>query len=169
MTAIDTPTEPPGITWTRERVEQLKILTEEGLSCAQVACRLGVSRNAVIGKLNRLGISRGRTPAAPRAPSLANAAPRLRRPPIIAQRQILRAIYAEAPAPAEDATIAAGERCTLLDLAKGKCHWPLSDPGASDFSFCGNAAVPGLPYCAGHARLAYRPPTRPQATNAARM
>jgi GcrA cell cycle regulator len=62
------------------------------------------------------------------------------------------------------------QRCSLLELAKGKCRWPLSDPGASDFSFCGNAAVPGLPYCAGHARLAYRPPaSRQQAVNAARM
>ncbi len=170
MTAIDSPADPPGTTWTRERVEQLKILTEEGLSCAQIGRRLGVSRNAVIGKLNRLGLSRGRKPAAPRAPSALSTTSRLRRPGIIAQRQILRAIYAEAPPAAEAATIVVGERCSLLDLAKGKCRWPLSDPGESDFSFCGNAAVSGLPYCAGHARLAYRPPAaRTHATNAARM
>jgi GcrA cell cycle regulator len=170
MTAIDRTTDPPGATWTRERVEQLRSLTEAGLSCAQIARKLGVSRNAVIGKLNRLGISRGRTPAAARPPAPPSMAARPRRPNILAQRQILRAVYAEAPAPAADAAIAGGGRCSLLDLAKGKCRWPLSDPGASDFSFCGNAAVAGLPYCAGHARLAYRPPNaRLPATNAARM
>jgi GcrA cell cycle regulator len=169
MTAIDTPTDPPGTTWTRERVEQLKVLTHAGLSCAQIGRRLGVSRNAVIGKLNRLGLARGRTPAAPRTPSPSNAGPRLRRPGIMAQRQILRAVYAEAPVPAEDATIAGAERCSLLDLAKGKCRWPISDPGAADFAFCGNAAVSGLPYCCAHARLAYRIPPRPQQANAARM
>jgi GcrA cell cycle regulator len=178
MTATNTATdtEPPGSsspgggTWTPERVEQLKILTDAGLSCAQVARRLGVSRNAVIGKLNRLGLSRGRPPAGPRAAAAQSAAPRLRRPPIMAQRQILRAVYAEAPPAAEDTVIAGDGRCSLLDLAKGKCRWPISDPGAADFAFCGNAAVHGLPYCPGHARMAYRIPTaRPSAINAARM
>ena len=164
-----TATDPPGATWTRERVEQLKSLTDAGLSCAQIARRLGVSRNAVIGKLNRLGLSRGRVPAAPRA-AAPPAGPRLRRPSIMAQRQILRAVYAEAPPPPEAVTVVAAERCSLLDLAKGKCRWPISDPGAADFAFCGNAAVSGLPYCTGHARLAYRlPATRPPQTNAARM
>ena len=178
MTATNTATDtdPPGSsspgggTWTPERVEQLKILTDAGLSCAQVARRLGVSRNAVIGKLNRLGLSRGRPPAAARPATAQSAAPRLRRPGIMAQRQILRAVYAEAPPPAQDVTIAGAERCSLLDLAKGKCRWPISDPGAADFAFCGNAAVHGLPYCTGHARLAYRlPAARPPQSNAARM
>ena len=38
-------------TWTTERVELLKQQFEEGLSCRQIAAAIGVSRNAVIGKL----------------------------------------------------------------------------------------------------------------------
>jgi hypothetical protein len=37
-----------------------------------------------------------------------------------------------------------------------KCRWPISNPGAEDFCFCGNEPVKGLPYCPGHARIAYR-------------
>ena len=37
-----------------------------------------------------------------------------------------------------------------------KCRWPISSPGAKDFGFCGNEPVKGLPYCLGHARIAYR-------------
>jgi hypothetical protein len=35
--------------------------------------------------------------------------------------------------------------------------WPISYPGAAGFCFCGNEPVKGLPYCLGHARIAYRP------------
>jgi GcrA cell cycle regulator len=41
-------------------------------------------------------------------------------------------------------------------LSRGKCRWPISNPGAEDFCFCGNEPVKGLPYCLGHARIAYR-------------
>jgi GcrA cell cycle regulator len=150
-------------TWTSERVEQLRQCISAGMTCAEIAREIGVSRNAVIGKLNRLGLSRGRAPAAAR-PERGDAA-RLRRVNIVTQRQILRAVYAETPSPAEaQVVVASTARCSLFDLAHGKCRWPLSDPGEDDFSFCGNGAVSGLPYCAGHARMAYRmPATRKQA------
>ena len=146
-------------TWTTERVEQLRHCVGAGLTCAQIAREIGVSRNAVIGKLNRLGLSRGRAPAAAR-PERGDTA-RMRRPHVLTQRQILRAVYAQAPASAETPTpIVSLARCSLFELAHDKCRWPLSDPGAEDFSFCGNSVVSGLPYCSGHARMAYRVPAR---------
>ena len=53
-------------TWTTERVAQLRNCVNAGLSCGQIANEIGVSRNAVIGKINRLGLSRGRSKAASR-------------------------------------------------------------------------------------------------------
>ena len=53
-------------TWTTERVELLKRHFDEGLSCRQIAATIGVSRNAVIGKLTRLGLTRGPTSTEPR-------------------------------------------------------------------------------------------------------
>ena len=49
------------MTWTAERVALLRSYANAGLSCAQIAAEIGVTRNAVIGKLNRLGLSRGRS------------------------------------------------------------------------------------------------------------
>ncbi len=44
--------------WTPARVDTLKSLWSEGLSASQVAKSLGgVTRNAVIGKIHRLGLS----------------------------------------------------------------------------------------------------------------
>ena len=55
-------------TWTNERIELLKTHFQAGLSCRQMAADIGVSRNAVIGKLSRLGLTRGRPLSAePRA------------------------------------------------------------------------------------------------------
>jgi len=46
------------MSWTDERVEQLKKMWGEGLSASQIAKELGgVTRNAVIGKVHRLGLS----------------------------------------------------------------------------------------------------------------
>ena len=46
------------MSWTYERVEKLKQLWEEGLTASRIAAELGeVTRNAVIGKAHRLGLS----------------------------------------------------------------------------------------------------------------
>ena len=63
--ATDNPRSP----WTTERVAMLRSYFNAGLSCAQIAQEIGVSRNAVIGKMNRLGLSRGRRAASPAAPA----------------------------------------------------------------------------------------------------
>jgi GcrA cell cycle regulator len=45
------------IGWTDERVKELKLAWAAGLSCTVIGAQLGVSRNAVIGKISRLGLS----------------------------------------------------------------------------------------------------------------
>lgn len=146
-------------TWTVERIELLKQHFEAGLSCREIAADIGVSRNAVIGKLSRLNLTRGR-PVAERklhdrtsAPRPPKAVPRL-------QFEMLAAIYGEADAAVVTGPIDDANRCSLMELDDNSCRWPISTPGAEDFCFCGNAAHDGQPYCAGHSRLAYRPNSR---------
>lgn len=58
------------MSWTDERVELLKKLWVEGQSASQIAKQLGgVTRNAVIGKVHRLGLSNRNTPEAETAPA----------------------------------------------------------------------------------------------------
>jgi GcrA cell cycle regulator len=155
-------------TWTSERIELLKRCFDAGLSCGQIARKIGVTRNAVIGKMNRLGLSRpkdviGRQLEQRRASRLARPKTakswRSKRPHlnIFAQHEILMAAFPRPQLPATDTPIYNGSGCTLLELSQGKCRWPISNPGADDFCFCGNEPVKGLPYCLGHARIAYRP------------
>jgi GcrA cell cycle regulator len=67
------------------------------------------------------------------------------------------ALHAKPQPPAEEVIMHNGHRCSLLELSQKKCRWPIGNPGAADFWFCGNMPVEGLPYCAGHARIAYQP------------
>lgn len=140
-------------TWTTERVDQLRRYVEAGFSCGQIAGEIGLSRNAVIGKIHRLGLWRG-TAHTPRARV------RPRRPAVFSPLRALQAAYAATSIVDAEEAIDSAKRCSLLDLAEGKCRWPISDPGAEDFCFCGNDAVGGLSYCVGHARLAYRSAAR---------
>ncbi len=50
-----------------------------------------------------------------------------------------------------------GQRRTLLELTEDTCRWPIGDPGATDFFFCGGHAMTAGPYCAFHSRIAYQP------------
>ena len=155
-------------TWSDDRVELLKKLWGDGLSASQIAAELGgITRNAVIGKVHRLGLS-GRA----KAPS--SSVPRQRKPRAPAQmfrpaRPMVRGNTALAASPAYDYDpepepepieniIPIGQRCTLLELDQEKCHWPIGDPGQPDFFFCGGKTGTGVPYCGYHARVAYQPP-----------
>ena len=146
-------------TWTTERVELLKSRFEAGLSCREIAGDLGVSRNSVIGKLSRLNLTREKSGDRPRRER--NDAAKGRRPKTVPrlQYQMLKAVYGE-PQPAADEPIDSGHCCSLLELSEQRCRWPISTPGLADFCFCGNTPLEGLPYCAGHTRLAYRPGSR---------
>ena len=156
-------------TWTDERVELLKKLWGDGLSASQIAGELGgITRNAVIGKVHRLGLS-GRA----KAPSSSMPRPRKPRPATqmfrAPQRPMMRGNTALAAMPSYDYDpepepevieniIPLGQRCTLLELDQEKCHWPIGDPGQADFYFCGGKTNSGTPYCGYHGRVAYQPP-----------
>jgi GcrA cell cycle regulator len=149
-------------TWTTERVEQLKSCFGAGLTCSQIAGEIGVSRNAVIGKMNRLGLSRPRSgrasaPAAKRAADR-NGGGNVTR--LFSQHRILMQLPPEPQEQSAVVSIHDGRGCSLLDLSPGNCRWPVSEPGAQDFCFCGNQQVAGLPYCVGHARMAYKSAAR---------
>lgn len=150
-------------TWTVERLELLKNRFEAGLTCRQIANDIGVSRNAVIGKLSRLNLTREKHDDLPRMPRQARTgAPKDRRPKSVPrlQYQLLQSLYREPSTAADDVPVPSDHCCSLLELSEERCRWPISTPGAADFCFCGNTPLGGLPYCPGHSRLAYRPGSR---------
>ena len=157
------------MSWTDERVELLRQHWIEGKSASQIAGLLGhgLTRNAVIGKVHRLGLAgRAKAPssAAPRprqAPQQRIATPR----PAAAPRMVHGATaLAVSPLTVTDEEAEAFEsvvlpmslRVTIVDLKEAMCRWPLGDPTSPDFRYCGSPSMDG-PYCAHHSRLAYQP------------
>jgi GcrA cell cycle regulator len=150
------------MSWTDERVELLKKLWSDGLSASRIAAQLGgITRNAVIGKVHRLRLS-GRKSVSAAASRKASFSSHMVRMPRASTRgnTALAQVYdydAEATPESIENIIPIGQRCGLIDLTEQTCHWPIGDPGSSDFMFCGGNPVAGLPYCAYHCRIAYRP------------
>ena len=143
-------------TWTDERIELLKTHFEAGLSCRQIAGEIGVSRNAVIGKLSRLNLTREKKVAVRRDPAKkpqSKSLPRL-------HYRLLRKLFTEVPPAQSNQPIDSEQRCSLLELSEERCRWPINTPGEQDFCFCGNQPLEGMPYCAGHTRLAYQAGSR---------
>ncbi|SRR6056297_1224357 len=154
------------MSWTDDRVDLLKKLWAEGLSASQIAGRLGgVTRNAVIGKVHRLGLS-GRATTT-RKSNRPRRVPTSRRPQQRANfRQLGNPAFrnliqgdAEPYVPAaEEIDIPLDERRSLQDLTENDCRWPIGDPQHEDFHFCNHTKVPGLPYCKFHSKRAFQPP-----------
>ena len=141
-----------------DRVEQPKTLWTEGLSASQIARALGgVTRNAVIGKVHRLGLSGRAAPSQPTRPVFK--APRPARPVVATQPIQRRAIEAVAPAPAPRPATWLEEpgTATVLTLGAHMCKWPIGDPSTDSFTFCGRRSGGEGPYCVEHARVAYQP------------
>jgi GcrA cell cycle regulator len=155
--------------WTEERVAELKKLWAEGHSASQIAKRLGsVTRNAVIGKVHRLGLSGRATPSRPvkRPPRLARPKPQQQLPRQAQTRgsNALAVREAAPPAPLNEAEtniepqrLPNGDMVTVLTVKDTMCKWPIGDPADTTFGFCGHASQDGSPYCAEHARVAFQP------------
>jgi GcrA cell cycle regulator len=169
------------MSWTDERVETLTKMWKDGRSAAEIAKELGgVTRNAVIGKAHRLGLSGRSSPikkkakddtkktaktttakktAAAKKPAAKKKAGGEKKVASAAQQKIIAEAIKEAVAEV-DRELEGG--VALLDLTEKLCRWPIGDPQESDFHFCGLASMPNLPYCEEHAAEAYQTPRKQQ-------
>ncbi|WP_099826635.1 GcrA family cell cycle regulator [Oceaniglobus indicus] len=175
------------MSWNDERVEVLKKMWGEGQSASQIAKELGgVTRNAVIGKVHRLGLSNRATaapaaeptpePVAPVAPPpepAAEPAAETEEPePVVATSPARRAIIpAGQPLPPQpsaneispEALASVREvektakKISLMELTERTCKWPVGDPATDDFWFCGLGVQAGKPYCEAHVGVAFQP------------
>jgi GcrA cell cycle regulator len=153
------------MSWTNERIELLQKLWLEGWSASRIAGELGhgITRNTVIGKVYRLGLS-GRAKALPGNVSASlphHKAPRYpahrhaNSPQVVGNTAFV--IEAAAPQTVRDVVVPIFEPVTIVELRESMCRWPIGDPAQSEFRFCGAKKLLGQgPYCAYHAGIAYQ-------------
>ena len=133
------------MSWTHERIEQLKKLWEAGYTASNIATELGgITRNVVIGKAHRLGLS-GRMKSKSKVSSVSIV--RKRKMPVNKNSKIIELTTSVEPM----------NPTSFADIKDGLCRWPLGEPEDSDFKFCGRKCAEGMIYCTEHHSLAYQP------------
>lgn len=136
--------------WTDDRVATLARLYADGDSTGQIAKALGgITRNAVIGKIARIGLTRPK-----------KTIQRMERRPVAERRRRIDRGCSKPPMPVVEAApidMPIGQRCGILDLDSTKCRWPVGEVGTADFFYCGAVAVTDRPYCIGHSAIAFTP------------
>lgn len=131
--------------WTEERVQQLRKLHEEGLSCSLIGIELGLTRNAVIGKLARLGLK-----SAPKVvrDNRQRGATRKADPTRFRSRP-----RTDAELPRLAVADVVPLHLSLDDLRPTTCRYPYGDRA---YTYCGHpTAGAGMSYCAPHHHLCY--------------
>ena len=172
--------------WDNATLKKLKALTGKGLSTAEIGKRLGMSKNAVVGKLNRLGWNS-------KAGGVASATTKKKEP---AKKTASKVTVKKSTTTARRATVArtatrggktvaggAKKATTTTTTARGgkslnknlamhqrivqhalelanlkpnQCRWPIGDPDSEGFHFCGAPVFVGKPYCYEHCKQAYQ-------------
>jgi GcrA cell cycle regulator len=160
-TSITNPRAPgngPG--WTDTRTERLKKLWADGHPASGIAALLGeVTRNAVIGKVHRLGLAARKTTS--RQPVPCRTSPRRNGSGRAGLRQApARFVRSASPLPPAPPPPVAALMLPLRQLRADQCRWPIGDPKEDGFGFCGCQKAPSVPYCAHHAAIAYNPAAR---------
>lgn len=149
--------------WTFEKIEALKKCLADGLSASQIAAALGaVSRNAVIGKVARLGLSlcnrniggrpQGETKKEKRLPRRTDRGGAFLSPTFVfTKKPTTEAKDTDMREKDDPPTVE--QRRTLLQLESWNCRWPYGEPGSDDFFFCGAHRDGESSYCAKHRRI----------------
>ncbi len=183
------------MSWTDERINLLKRMWKEGKSAADIAKVLskGITRNAVIGKAHRMGLSGRPSPIkkteaaskkeTPKKKEAAKKEPPKKEiprqqagkklvslPPVVVSgvrnNPLGRSNAPTEPRKMEKEAIPPGGGVALIDLTERMCKWPIGDPREDDFTFCGRNIRAGTPYCPDHATAAYQSSSRTRAAAA---
>jgi GcrA cell cycle regulator len=139
--------------WTKEQDQYLREHRGK-ISSAQIGAHLGCTRNAVIGRANRIGLEALRSY---NSFEEINHAKRVRR--VAKERAVrpaaVKVVALPPPSRIDDAAIPAEQRKSTMELGRHDCRWPVGDPQEPGFFFCGAVQRDGSSYCADHHHVAY--------------
>ncbi len=130
------------INWTDEKIETLKTMWEQGKTAAEISIAIGAgSRNAVIGKAHRLGLSKRANPVARKPRKRVDGKP-------FAPKQNTK------PLPETNITSYGNRPYKLDELKPNQCRWPIGDPRDEVFHYCGAQRKGHRSYCPNHKAIA---------------
>ncbi len=145
--------------WTNEKTDILRRMVAEGFSASHIAKEIGgVSRNAVIGKVTRMGLDLHGASGRPDLGARHAKKPVIRTPrmpkkkPEPAKVSELQKFMDRAPPPVADSIpMPKSLGLTLMELESDSCRWPAGE--REHITFCGHIVEQGASYCPYHVRL----------------
>ena len=139
------------MSWTEEKVAKLKELWSKGHTASQIAEALGdTTRNAVIGKANRLNLE-ARAPSKQSSQSSTSVnRPARRGSAPISRKAKFQSILLDKNFEPENPK-------SLEELTDQTCKWPIGHPNEEKFYFCGRKPEGEFPYCKLHVLYAFQP------------
>ena len=145
--------------WTEEMVEGLRQMWIEGLTANEIAKKLGVSKNSIVGKVHRLCLTARPSPIKKKDEEIAAEIVKEKVEVITIEtkpqeEEITVETEIATVVPAKKKTVAE-QRVKLINLDSHTCRWPIGDPRDDDFCFCGKKVRAGQTYCDEHSMLAY--------------
>ena len=140
------------MSWNEEKVEKLKKLWGKGSTASQIAEIIGgISRNAVIGKANRLNLSsKIKVRSALSNPNSQNSFEENNSKQKRGRKSKFQSLIIEKDFEPENPK-------KLEELDEGSCKWPVGHPEESSFYFCGRSSIKDFSYCKLHLLYAYQP------------
>ena len=159
--------------WTPERVEHLRVRWADGVSASTIAGELGlgVTRNAVLGKVDRLDLAtrtkyinkrRGRSPLHPwqsgqrSTRNLKRESMKSRVNTVLERIRIKPAQEPDFLPSTDEVDVPLMQRRACVDIEPHQCRWVIGDPRQT-YHYCHHSKLDALPYCEAHARRAYEP------------
>ena len=131
--------------WSASTIAKLKTLLERGLTTSEIGKRLGFTKNAVVGKINRLKLNTVAKKVIVKKAPKPKIAPKpkkvLSKAKPILKKKVEKVLL---------------NFVTLMELFPDQCRWPIGSPDSEDFKFCGKKCFSGKPYCFEHCKLAYQ-------------
>ncbi len=142
--------------WDNGKIEMLRRLVAQGYSANQIAKELGgFSRNAIVGKCTRLGLTLsgqvGRPDLKPKSGLVRTSRVPKKKPEPAKVSELQRFIDRAPPPVADSIPMPKSLGLTLMELESHNCRW--SEGEREHITFCGHQIEQGRSYCAYHVRL----------------
>ncbi len=157
--------------WTDKKIEKLIQLWEKGMPTAEIGKKLDFSKNAIVGKVHRLGLSNRVSPIKNSSSSKKASVKTKEEKVVLEEKKVSKKTTktSKKPEVIEEKVVSVPEKnesqnkkekvshtgVKLLDLTSGHCCWPVDDAADGEFHFCGKEVYKNKPYCLEHCVLAY--------------
>lgn len=162
-------------TWTDKKIEKLIALWEKGVPTAEIGKRLDFSKNAIVGKVHRLGLSNRNSPiktSSVKTEKVKKVSPKSEVKDVQSSKKtkVVEHKKTQEKAEVKEKTQIKNESqktqnlkpkkevfegVSLNELTSDRCCWPIDDVNSDNFHFCGRKVFKNKPYCLEHCAMAY--------------